>query len=80
MLDLFFLPFFLLPSFLSFLYFLGLHMRHMEVPTRGVKLELQLPAYATTTDTDTQDPNRICNLSHSSRQCWILNTPSEARD
>ena len=38
---------FLLVSFLSF--FLGPHLLHMEVPKLGVKLELQLPAYATVT-------------------------------
>ena len=40
--------------FLSFLLacllaFLGLHLRHMEVPRLGVKLELQLPGYTTAT-------------------------------
>ena len=37
--------------FLSFFVFLGPYLRHMEVPKLGVKLELQLPAYATTTAT-----------------------------
>ena len=32
-------------SFLIF--FLGLHLQHMEVPRLGVKVELQLPSYAT---------------------------------
>ena len=31
--------------------FLGPHPQHMEVPRLGVKLELQLPAYATATAT-----------------------------
>ena len=53
------------------LFFLGSHLQDMEVPRLGVKLELQLPTY--TTVTATQDPSRICNLHHSSRQCWILN-------
>ena len=44
----------------------------------GVESEWQLPAY--TTVTATQDPNRICNLHHSSQQHWILNPLSEARD
>ena len=43
----------------------------MEVPRLGVELELQLPAF--TTATATQDPSRICDLYHSSRQCRILN-------
>ena len=50
----------------------------MEVPRLGVKLELQLLVY--TTATAMQDPSRIGNLHHSSRQCRILNPLSEARD
>ena len=37
----------LLFTFFFFFCFLGLHPWHMEVPKRGVELELQLPAYAT---------------------------------
>ena len=44
----------------------------------GVKLELQLPAYATTTAMP--DLNCICDLDHRSQQHWILNPLSEARD
>ena len=29
-----------------FIFFLGLHLRHMEVPKLGVELELQLLGYA----------------------------------
>ena len=58
--------------------FLGPHLRHMEVPRLGVKSELQLPPYPTATAT--QDLNCICDLHHSSRQCQILNPPSEAGD
>ena len=51
----------------------------MEVPTRlGIELELQLQAYATAIAT--QDLSGICDLYHSSRQCQILNSLSEARD
>ena len=49
----------------------------MEVPRLGIDSELQLLAY--TTDTQPQDPSCICNLHHSSGQCWILNPLSEAR-
>ena len=74
--------FFYLPNvfFFSFFYFLflGLHSWHMEVPRRGVKLELQLPAYTTTTAT--QDLSQVRDLYHSSRQRQILNPLSEARD
>ena len=48
----------------------------MEIPRLGVKSELQLLDYATTTAA--RDPR--FNLHHSSRQPWILNPLSEARD
>ena len=60
-----------------FCFFLGPHLRHMKVPKIGVKLELQLPAYATVTAT--QDLSHACNL-HSSRPRQILNPLSKARD
>ena len=64
--------------FLSFFVFLGPYLRHMEVPKLGVKLELQLPAYATATAT--WDPSHVCDLHHSSRQRQILNLLSKARN
>ena len=57
---------------------LALHLRPMEVPRLGVKSELQLPA--STTATATQDPSCVFDLHHSSRQQWILNPLSRARD
>ena len=48
---------------------LGPHPRHMEVPRLGVELELLLPAY--TTATALWDLSCVCDLYHSSRQCWI---------
>ena len=53
---------------------------HKEVFRLGVKFELQLSAYTTVTATATQNPSHVCNLHHSSQQCQILNTLSEARD
>ena len=50
----------------------------MEVPRLGVELELQPLAYATAIAM--QDLSHACDLHHSSRQCWILNLLSEARD
>ena len=50
----------------------------MEVPRWGVKMELQLPAYATATAT--QDLSYVFNLHHSSRQYWIFDPLSKARD
>ena len=69
----FFFSFFLFSSL-----FLGLHLRHTEVPRVGVKLELQLSAYATATAT--WDPILICYLHLSSRQHRIFNPLHEARD
>ena len=70
---------YLYPNFLVF-GFLGLHPQHMEVPRLGVKLDLQLLAYTTATATAACDLNHICDLHHSSWQCWIPNPLSEARD
>ena len=50
----------------------------MEVPTLGIKSELQLPAF--TTATAMPDPSCVWDLHHSSGQCRILNLLSEARD
>ena len=62
-----------------FLVLLGLHLCGiMEVPRLGVESELQLPVY--TTATATRDPSHVCDLHHSSRQRWILNPLSGARD
>ena len=64
--------------FFFFFGFLGLHVRHVEIPRLGVELELQLPAYATVTAM--QDPGHSFDLHHSSQQCRIPNPLSEARD
>ena len=71
-----------LPSFLilffSFCLFLGLHLWHMGVLRLGVESDLQLLAYITATAT--WDPSSNCNLHHSSRQRWIPDPLSKARD
>ena len=56
--------------FYLFIYFcfLGMPLRHMEVPRLGIESELQLLA----TDTAIPDPSHLCNLHHSLRPCWIL--------
>ena len=59
---------------LFFWSFLGPHLWHMEVSRLGVKLELQLLAYATAM------PKQDLSLQHSSQQCWILNPLREAWD
>ena len=50
----------------------------MEIPSLGVELELQLPAY--TTATAMQDLGRVCNLHHSLCSAGSINPLSEARD
>ena len=50
----------------------------MAVPRIGVQLELQPPAYVTTTAMP--DLSCVCDLHHSSWQCHILNPLMEARD
>ena len=60
------------------IFFLGLHLWHMEVPRLRVELELQLPAYAPATTMP--DLRCIRELRHSSGQRQILNPLSEARD
>ena len=65
-------------SLFCFVCFLGLHLQHTEVPRLGVEWELQLLAYSTATAT--WDRSQVCNLHHSSRQCWILNPLMEARN
>ena len=70
--------FFIYFLFFIFFGFLGLHPQDMEGSRLEVQSELQLPAY--NTPTATPDLSLVCDLHHSSRQCWILNPLSEARD
>ena len=55
-----------------FIYLLGPHLWHMEVPRLGIESELQLQAYSIATATATWDPSRMCNLHHSWQQCRYL--------
>ena len=50
-------------SFILFFFFLGPHLRHIEVPRLGVESELQLLVYATATVM--WDPSLVFNLYHS---------------
>ena len=61
--------------FFFFLVFLGLHLRHVEVPRLEVKLELQLPVLATAV----QNLSHVHDLHHSSQQSQILKALSKAR-
>ena len=71
-------PFSLILFVCLFIFFLGPLPQHMEIPRLGVELELQLPAY--TRATAMWDLCHVCDLHRSSRQRWILNPLSEARD
>ena len=62
-----------------FFFFLGPHLRHMEVPRLGVDSEPQLPAYATPQPA-MPDLSLVCDPHHSSWQHRILNLLSEAKD
>ena len=64
--------------FFPFFFSGGLHLQHMEVPRLGVKSELQLPAYITSTAM--LELSFTCNLHCSSQQHQILNPLSKARD
>ena len=70
--------FFLLLFFCSLCFFLGPYTWHMEVLRLGVELQLQMPAYATTTTMP--DLSHICNLHCSLWQGQIFNPLSETRD
>ena len=52
--------------FFFFLFFLGPHLHHMDVPRLGVDSELLLPVYTTTTGMP--DLSHIFNLHHSTWQ------------
>ena len=60
------------------LFFLGPHLRHMEVPRLEVKSEMQLQAYSTATAM--WNLSHVCKLHYNSQQHWILNPLSEATD
>ena len=64
--------------FFLFFFFLWLHLWHMETLELGIKSELQVPAYATATET--QDLSCICDPNRSLWQHRILNSLNEARD
>ena len=79
-----FLFYFIFSSFSFVFFFLGLHLRHIEVPRLGVKSELQLMAYITATVgsfnplIQARDGTRI--LMHTSQVCYhraTMGTPSQ---
>ena len=50
----------------------------MEIPSLGIKSELQLSAY--TTAIAMRDPSHMCHLHHNSRQCQTPSPLNETRD
>ena len=68
----------------SFFYFFFVIFLFMAMPAAyggsqaRVSSELLLPTY--TRAPATPDPSHVCNLFHSSQQCWSLNPLSKARD
>ena len=73
----FFLFLFSFFFFFFFVFFWAL-LLHLYFPRLGVKSQLHLLAY--TTATATPELSCICDLHHSSRQLWILNPVSKARN
>ena len=57
-------------------FFPGPYLLQMEVPRLGIELELQLLATAIAM----QDLSHVCYLHQSSRQHWILNPLSVAKN
>ena len=66
-------PFFLALFFL----FLEPHLPYTEISRLGVESELQLLVCSTVTAT--RDLRLICDLHHSSQQCWILSPLSKTK-
>ena len=67
-----------LPAFFFFFVFSGPHPQLMEIPRLQVKLELQ--AASLHHSHSNMGSETCCDLHHSSRQQWILNPLSKARD
>ena len=63
---------------LFFFLFLWPHPWQKEVPKLGIKLELQLKAYATVRAT--LELSHICDIYCGFQQYWILNQSSKAKD
>ena len=63
-----------------FFYFVGLHLRHLQVLRLCVELELQLQLPSYITVTAMPDLSIVFDLHHTSEQCQILNPLSKTRD
>ena len=64
--------------FLFFFCFLGSNLRHMEVP--GLEGLIRAVAVGLSHSHSNPGFEPLMHLHHSSRQCWILNPLSKARD
>ena len=62
--------------FVLFCFFVGFK----AIPLAYGSFQARSQIRAVATATAMLDPSRVCNLHHSSWQCWILNPLSEARD
>ena len=71
-------PLFKTLSFFLIYFFMVAPAAYGISQARNPESELQLPA--TVTATAIRDPSLVCDLHHSSRQHWILNPLSGARD
>ena len=63
-------------QFIFIFIFLGPQLQHMEVPRLGVRLELQLPTYATSHSNTGSERHLRCSL----QQSGMLNPLCEVRD
>ena len=70
--------FYFILFYLFYFFFLRSHLWHMEIPSLGIELEPQLPAYVMATAM--LDLSHTFDLHHSSWQCRNLNPLSRARN
>ena len=70
--------FLLFLSFFFFFFFLGPNLQHVEVPRLGANQNYS--CRPTPQPQQWQDLNYICDLHHSSRQCWIPHPVIKVRD
>ena len=66
--------------YFCFLLFRATPLAYGSSQARGRIGAVAASLHTYTTDKETQDPNCVCDLHHSSRQSWILNPLSKTRD
>ena len=65
--------------YFCFLLFRATPLAYGSSQARGRIGAVAASLHTYTTDKETQDPNCVCDLHHSSRQSWILNPLSKAK-